>query len=48
MSDPQPAPSAGGVTDRRVTWKKKIIDAALDTQVWPIDGAVWGSTGGPG
>lgn len=48
MSDPQPNPSAGGVTDGRVTWKKKIIDATLDTWVWPIDRDVRGSTGGPG
>lgn len=48
MSDPQPTLSAGDVTDGRVTWEKKIINAALDTQVWPIDGDVRGSTGGPG
>lgn len=46
MSDPQPALNAGDVTDGRVTWGKKIINAALDTQVWPMDGDVRGSTDG--
>lgn len=48
MPDPQPTPSTGGVIDGRVTWKKKVLDAALDTWVWPVDGDVRGSTGGPG